>query len=152
MENKLFFKSPTCEIVSGRIFSVSQTLLFSAFKDPEILKKWWGPEGFSNTFKLFEFREGGKWEFIMHGPEKGNFPNEVEFVKIVEPHLIAWKRYSKPLFKVVFTFEALDEQKTSLEFRMIFDTEEECNKIKGFVVGKNEENFDRLEAVLRDLS
>ncbi len=28
---------------------------------------------------------------------------------------------------------------------MIFDSPEECNKVKVFAVDKNEENFDRLE-------
>jgi hypothetical protein len=31
---------------------------------------------------------------------------------------------------------------------MIFETAEECNKIKGFATPKNEENFDRLEREL----
>ena len=33
-------------------------------------------------------------------------------------------------------------------FKQIFDSAEECNKIKKFVVEKNEENFDRLEVEL----
>ena len=33
-------------------------------------------------------------------------------------------------------------------FKMIFDTAEECSKLKPYVVDKNEENFDRLEAEL----
>ena len=31
---------------------------------------------------------------------------------------------------------------------MMFDTVEECNKLKPYVVDKNEENFDRLEVEL----
>ena len=37
----------------------------------------------------------------MHGPDKGNYPNEFEFIKIDKPNLIAWKRHSKPLFKIL---------------------------------------------------
>ncbi|HJS00151.1 MAG TPA: SRPBCC family protein [Flavobacterium sp.] len=151
METKLFPTTPECEIVSTRTFNVSKELLFSAWSNPNHLKNWWGPKGFSNTFNEFDFREGGKWDFIMHSPEKGNYHNEVEFVKIEQPNIIAWKRYSKPLFKVVFTFETLNENETKLVFRMVFDTEEECNKIKGFAVDKNEENFDRLEEELKKM-
>lgn len=148
----LFPTTPECEIVSTRIFNVSKAVLFSAWSNPDVLKKWWGPKGFTNTFTEFDFREGGKWDFIMHGPEKGNYHNEVEFVKIDPPNLIAWKRYSKPLFNVVFTFDELSPNKTKLVFRMVFDTEEECNKIKPFAVDKNEENFDKLEEELKHLS
>lgn len=35
---------------------------------------------------------------------------------------------------------------------MIFDTPEECDKIKKFVVDKNEENFDKLEAELTKMT
>jgi hypothetical protein len=53
-----------------------------------------------------------------------------------------------PLFQVVATFEALPDGKTSIVFKMLFDTPEACEKIKRFAVEKNEENFDRLEEEL----
>ncbi len=148
MTPETFPTKPECEIVSSRIVDASQELVFSAWADPNHLKNWWGPVGFTNTFNEFDFRVGGKWSFIMHGPDKGNYPNECEFIKIEKPNLIAWKRFSKPLFQVVFTFKEITSDQTKIVFRMIFDTPEECNKLKPFVVDKNEENFDRLEKEL----
>ena len=84
----------------------------------------------------------------MHGPEKGNYENHVEFITIEKPNMIYWKRHSQPLFRVLATFEKAEGGQTKIIFRMIFDTPEECAKIKKFAVDKNEENFDRLEAVL----
>ena len=84
----------------------------------------------------------------MHGPEGGNYNNEIEFTRIEKPTLIAWKCHSKPLFQVVAAFEEISPESTKIVFRMIFDTAEECGKLKPFVVDKNEENFDRLEAEL----
>lgn len=104
-----------------------------------------GSAGFTNTFNEFDFRVGGKWRFIMHGPDKGNYVNECEFIKIEPPSRIAWQRISKPIFQVVATFEEISEDKTSLVFKMLFNTPEECRKIKPFVIDKNEENFDKLE-------
>jgi uncharacterized protein YndB with AHSA1/START domain len=138
--------NPDCEIVSTRIFNAPRETVFTAWTDPHHLKNWWGPAGFTNTFNEFDLRPGGRWKFIMHGPGGvGNYPNECEFIKIERPSLIAWKRHSKPLFRVVATFEEVAADKTRVVFKMIFDTEEECNKLKGFVIDKNEENFDRLE-------
>ncbi|MFY9150909.1 MAG: SRPBCC domain-containing protein [Prolixibacteraceae bacterium] len=57
--------------------------IFAAFSNPERLEKWWGPSGFSNTFNQFQFNPGGKWTFIMHGPDGSNYPNESEFIEIV---------------------------------------------------------------------
>jgi len=142
------FTNPECEIVSTRILNASQELVFRAWTEPGHLKNWWGPAGFTNTFKVFDLRPGGRWSFVMHGPEKGNYHNECEFIKIEKPNLIAWKRHSKPLFQVLATFESLTENKTKLVFKMLFGSKEECDKLKPFVVDKNEENFDKLEAEL----
>lgn len=149
MKSDFLFTTADSEIVSSRIVNATAELVFKAWSDPEHLKNWWGPAGFTNTFDEFDFRVGGKWRFIMHGPDKGNYPNECEFIKIEPPSLIAWKRISKPLFKVVATFEAISLNQTKIVFRMVFDTAAECNKLKAFVVDKNEENFDKLENELR---
>jgi len=151
MISDYFLTTPDRVIVTRRIFDASKELLFSAFSHPAHLKNWWGPNGFTNTFHEFDFREGGKWDFTMHGPEKGNYANLCEFVKIDAPNLIAWKRHSQPLFNVQFTFEAVAHQKTEIIFKMVFDTAAECEKLKKFVASKNEENFDRLELELQKM-
>ena len=145
MAAEIFSTTPDCEIVSSRIVTSSRELVFKAWSDPNHLKNWWGPARFTNTFEEFDLRPGGRWRFVMHGPDKGNYRNECEFVKIETPSLIAWKRHSQPLFKVLATFDEVASNQTSIVFRMIFDTQEECNKMKKFVVDKNEENFDKLE-------
>lgn len=45
-------------------------------------------------------------------------------------------------------FQKHSDTQTEISFRMIFETPDECNKIKGFAAPKNEENFDRLEREL----
>lgn len=151
MKQTVFSSTPECEIVTTRIFSTTPEVLFTAWSNPEHLKKWWGPKGFTNTFNEFDFRESGKWDFVMHGPEKGNYHNQVEFVKIEHPHVIAWKRISQPLFNVVFTFEKLNDAETRLVFTMIFGSSEERDKLYPYVADKNEENFHRLEEEVKNI-
>lgn len=139
------------EIYSSRVLNASLEIVYQAFSNPIHLKKWWGPEGFTNTIHEFDLRPEGKWLLTMHGPEKGNFENSSIF-KIVVPHkLIAWKRVSQPIFDMEVGFEQLNDSKSKISFRMIFNTVEECKKIKNFVVPKNEENFDRLERELLNI-
>ena len=152
MGTDIIITTPDCEIVSSRVFNVPRERMYRAWSNPNHLKNWWGPAGFTNTFHEFDFRVGGKWSFIMHGPDKGHYANECEFIKIEVPSLIAWKRYSKPLFQVLATFEEVSEGKTKLVFKMLFQTTEECRKIKPFAVDKNEENFDRLEKELAKMT
>ena len=151
MITEIITTTPDCEIVSSRVVNASRELVYRAWTEPDHLKNWWGPAGFTNTFNEFDLRVGGKWSFILHGPDKGNYANECEFIKIDKPSLIAWKRFSKPIFQVVATFEEVSADKTKVVFKQIFNTAEECRKVKAFAGDKNEENFDRLEDELRKM-
>ena len=133
------------EIFSARILNSPVEIVYQAFANPLHLKEWWGPEGFTNTIHEFDLKPGGKWMLTMHGPEKGNYENESVFKTIQPLQLISWKRVSKPLFDMEIGFKKLSDSKTEISFRMMFDTAEDCEKMKNFVLPKNEENFDRLE-------
>jgi uncharacterized protein YndB with AHSA1/START domain len=133
------------EIFSSRIIDYPVTMVYDAFANPQHLKNWWGPEGFTNTIHEFDLQPGGKWILTMHGPEIGNYENSSVFKTVQPQKLIGWTRVSQPLFDMEITFEKLDDSKTEIAFRMIFNTAEESEKIRKFAVPKNEENFDRLE-------
>jgi len=140
------------EIYSERELEVPVSKLYEAFSNPTILKKWWGPEGFSNTIHEFDLRPGGKWLLTMHGPEKGNYENSSVFTEVVPLEKVAWTRKSQPWFDMEIEFVKLDTSLSKISFRMIFNTAEECNKIKKFAGSKNEENFDRLEKVIINMN
>ena len=142
---------PDCQIVSTRVVNAPIETVFRAWTEPRHLEKWWGPAGFTNSFLEYDLRPGGRWKFTMHGPEKGHYPNECVFIKIEKPELLAWYRVSKPLFTVVAAFEETAKDRTRIVFKMLFETAAECNKLKPFVPEKNEENFDRLEAELKNM-
>jgi uncharacterized protein YndB with AHSA1/START domain len=145
----LITAAPDCQIITSRIFNHPCSLIFSAWTNPDRLKNWWGPNGFTNTIHEFDLRPGGKWSFVMHGPDGNDYPNESIFVQIEEPGLLVFNHISGHEFQVVATFEEIKDHQTRVTFRMIFDTVEECNRIKVFAVDKNEENFDRLEMELQ---
>ena len=144
--------NPDCEIFSSRIINAPVEIVYKAFENPEHLKNWWGPNGFTNTIHEFDLKPGGKWILTMHGPEKGNYENSSVFSSVEPLHKITWKRVSQPLFDMEIEFKKLSDTKTDISFRMIFETAEECNKIKSFAGPKHEENFDRLEKEIATIS
>jgi uncharacterized protein YndB with AHSA1/START domain len=137
------------QITTKRIFDTPREIVFSAWTNPELLKRWWGPKGFTNTFHEFDLRPGGNWKFTMHGPDGGNYPNESVFIEIKEPGRIVLNHVSKPHFQLTASFEEVNKNKTKLVFQQLFDTVDEYNKVKVFAVDANEENMDRLEEVLK---
>ena len=126
-------------------------MVYQAFENPNHLKNWWGPEGFTNTIHEFDLRAGGNWILTMHGPEKGNYENSSVFKTVLPNKLISWERKSQPLFDMEIAFEKLEENKTQISFKMIFATAEECEKMRKFVEPKNEENFNRLEREIKTM-
>ena len=139
------------EIVTTRVLAWPRERVFRAWTEPEHLARWWGPKGFTNTFQEFDPKPGGRWQFVMHGPNGADYPNRSVFVEIVKPERIVFDHLSGPAFRVTAIF-AEEAGQTRLTFRMLFETEAECDKVKGFAVGTNEENFDRLEAELVRMS
>ncbi len=135
------------EIVSTRVFPCSPATLFQAWSDPRRLARWWGPKGFRNTFSEFDFRPGGHWRFVMHGPDGQDYPNHSVFVEVAAPERIVFDHVCAPLFQVTATF-APEGGGTRLVFRMLFETKELRERMMSFVPECNEQNFDRLEAVL----
>jgi uncharacterized protein YndB with AHSA1/START domain len=76
------------EIVVSRTIEGPRALVFEAFTDADRLGEWYGPDGFTTTTHRFEFRAGGVWDFIMHGPDGIDYPNYIEFREIVPPERI----------------------------------------------------------------
>ncbi len=135
------------EIATSRLLDFPRELVFLAFRDPNQLMHWWGPNGFTNTFEEFDFRTGGNWRFVMHGPNGANFPNHHVFAEISAPGKIVFRHLSNPRFHLTVTLR--DESgKTRIDWNMLFDSAGDCTKVKEFVVPANEQNLDRLTAQL----
>jgi uncharacterized protein YndB with AHSA1/START domain len=148
--SSLIENSADREIITTRIFAAPRELLFKAWSDPEHLKRWWGPKGFSNTFHEFDFRPAGNWRFVMHSPDGKDYPNHSVFVAIDKPQRIILRHLSKPQFQVTATFEDLGG-KTKQTFRMLFESAAECADVKRYAVEANEQNCDRLAAELQNM-
>jgi uncharacterized protein YndB with AHSA1/START domain len=132
------------EIVSERVLDASPEQVFEAYRDPARLARWWGPSGFSSTFKEFDFRPGGAWKFTMHGPDGTDYYNESEFIEIDAPRRIVLE-HLRPMHRFMMTMTLTDlGGKTRLTWRLRFESTEECERVKQFVVPANEQNLDRL--------
>jgi uncharacterized protein YndB with AHSA1/START domain len=99
-------------IIGSRVFDAPRELVFSAFTDPKHLAQWWGPDGFTLTTNSHDFRPGGVWRFVMHGPDGRNYQNRVTYDEIVPPERIVYRHGGgddvEPVqFNTTITFENL---------------------------------------------
>src|SRR6185436_4556698 len=99
------------EIVIERLIDAPRELVWRAWTEPEHLEQWWGPNGFSVTTHSIDIREGGVWDFIMHGPDGRDYPNRIVFTEIVKPERIRHDHGGddgKVQFQATITFEEKD--------------------------------------------
>jgi uncharacterized protein YndB with AHSA1/START domain len=115
------------EIVITRSINARRELVFEAFTDVRHLSQWWGPEGFTTTTRAFEFRVGGEWDFVMHGPDGTDYQDWISWTEIAPPARIALRhgecRGDPNAFESVITFAA-DGAATRIEMRTVFRTKE----------------------------
>jgi len=89
--NSLDLGSDPRSIIGVREFDAPRDLVFSAWTDPKHLARWWGPHGFTTTTHSFDFRPGGVWRFVMHGPDGRDYQNRITFEEIVRPERIVYR-------------------------------------------------------------
>jgi uncharacterized protein YndB with AHSA1/START domain len=105
MENKK-------ELTITRIFDAPRGLVWKAWTDPQLLKKWWGPKGVTKPTCEWDARPGGKIYVVMlAGKELGNFagqkwPMDGIFKEVT------------PQSRLVYSSNALDDVK-----RILIETE-----------------------------
>ncbi|QSB16070.1 SRPBCC family protein [Natronosporangium hydrolyticum] len=113
------------EIVISRVISAPRELVFEAFTEVRHLSQWWGPEGFTTTTRAFEFRVGGAWDFVMHGPDGTDYQEWISWTEIAPPERIALRhgefRGDPDAFESILTFTP-EGSATRIEMRTIFPT------------------------------
>jgi uncharacterized protein YndB with AHSA1/START domain len=112
VRNSLDLEHDPRSIIGTRVFDAPRELVFAAFTDPKHLAQWWGPDGFTTTTQAFDFRPGGVWRFVMHGPDGRDYQNRITYDEIVPPGRIVYRHGGgddvEPVqFSTTVTFEDL---------------------------------------------
>lgn len=120
------------EMVVSRIIDGPRELVFRAFTEPHHLARWFGPKGFTLTTHAFAFREGGEWDFTMHGPDGTDYPNWVRFQEIKPPKRLVYEQGEKPddpeAFESTVTFTETNG-KTEITLRGLFKTRAQLDRV-----------------------
>jgi len=127
--NNLDLETDARAIIGMRDFDAPRDLVFKSFSDPAPLSQWWGPNGFTTTTHSFDFRPGGVWRFVMHGPDGRDYQNRVTYDEIVPPARIAYRHGGgddvEPVqFSQTLTFEDIGDGRTRLTWHGQFATAE----------------------------
>lgn len=121
--------------------------VFAAIADPTRLARWWGPNGFTNQFQVFEFQPGGRWVLDMIGPDGTRYPNESLFAHIEADRQVVIDHTVEPLFTLTITLEPMAGG-TLVHWEQVFSDAAVAQAVSHIVEPANEQNLDRLTAEL----
>ncbi|MCL4219106.1 MAG: SRPBCC domain-containing protein [Candidatus Hydrogenedentes bacterium] len=126
-----------------RTVSFTPEEVYAAFSDPSRLAKWWGPKDFTNTFETFEFKPGGQWVFVMHGPDGSDYQNESEFVELEPGKKVVVRHVCQPHFMLTVSLVPCDAG-TQVLWVQEFGNPGVAAAIRCMAGPGNEQNLERL--------
>jgi uncharacterized protein YndB with AHSA1/START domain len=88
-ESRVPTDEPVIEIT--RLLDAPRALVWECFTDPKHLAHWWGPNGFSITTHSHSARQGGKWDFVMHGPDGTDYDNLITYTEVTKPERLVYE-------------------------------------------------------------
>lgn len=137
------------ELVISRLLNAPCELVWEVWTNPEHIKNWWGPNGFTNTISEMNVTPGGIWNLIMHGPDGTDYKNKSQFREIIKHKKIVFDHVSGPKYTATVTFERQDN-KTLLTWHMLFETKEQFEQVvKVFKADEGlKQNVEKLEEYL----
>lgn len=131
---------------TSREIAAPPSSVFAAFEDSARLQTWWGPAGFTNTFARCEFKPGGLWSYVMHGPNGKNYPNESTFREIERGRRVVIHHVSQPRYLLTVTLEPAADGGTVVRWEQAFEDPRVASGLEHILVPANEQNLDRLSA------
>lgn len=73
-----------------RTFDAQRELVWKAWTDPELVKRWWGPKGFTAPFCKIDLRVGGVFLYCMRSPDGKDYWGTGVYREIVKPERIVY--------------------------------------------------------------
>ena len=73
------------EIVLTRVFDAPRRLVFDALTKPDLLKRWFGPRGWSLVVCEVDLKVGGTFRFVLRGPDGTDMGMRGVYREVVPP-------------------------------------------------------------------
>lgn len=143
------------EVVLTRVFDAPRHLVFDALTKPELVKRWFGPHGWTLVVCEIDFRVGGAWRYVLEGPDGRSMGMGGEYREIVPGertvHTEAFDDY--PGDSVVTVVLTEHEGRTTLTGTVLYDSQEVRDAVieSGMEHGAAE-TYDRLAELLPSLA
>ncbi|TRX59197.1 polyketide cyclase [Fulvivirga sp. M361] len=140
-------------ITVTRLFDAPIELMWRTWTEPNLIKHWWGPDGFTNTITKMEVKPGGTWEFIMHGPGGKDYENKNIYKEVHPLEKIVFEDETGSGFQTTVILKEQDGQ-TLVQVTMLFGSEDQLKfSVENFKADEGlKQNMDKLAKYLIEIN
>ena len=78
-------QTESLDFVISRTFDAPRDLVWKAFTEPERMKQWWGPKGFTVIASQMDLRPGGTYHYGLRAPDGTQMWGKMVYREIVPP-------------------------------------------------------------------
>ena len=78
------------DLVFERVFDASREQVWTAFTDPAIVPRWWGPHGTTTVVAAMDVRAGGAWRYVSSAPDRADVTFYGEYLEVDPPRGFRW--------------------------------------------------------------
>lgn len=119
-----------------RRVAASPATAWTAWTTPDLIARWWGPNGCVTTVHEMDVRPGGLFRFTMHAPDGTDYPNRIAYRDVVPARRLSYRHDggvdADPMaFEVEVTFTP-DGDGTLIRMQSRFPSMEAREAIKAF--------------------
>ncbi len=154
----LKFTTPTeREIVMTRVFEAPRSLVFDAFTQPELLKRWLGPRGWSMPVCEFDLKVGGTYRYVWRKDDGTEMGMGGVCREIVAPkRLVATERFDQSWYpgEALVTIILVEQGgRTTLTQRLRYESREARDTVLASPMQQGvAESYDRLAEMLASIA
>ena len=141
------------EVVLTRVFDAPRRMVWDALTKAELIRRWFGPRGWSLAACEVDLRVGGAWRYVLQGPDGSTMGMGGEYREIEPPGRVVYTEAFDdfPGYSVVTTVLVEDVGKTTLTATVLAPSQEARDAViqSGMEHGAAE-TYDRLAELLAE--
>jgi uncharacterized protein YndB with AHSA1/START domain len=144
------------ELVMRRVFDAPRRLVFDALTRPELLKRWYGPKGWTVVVCEIDLRVGGAFRFVTRTPAGKEIGQGGVYREVAAPERLvnteAWEDWN-PGELLVTTVLAEQDGKTTFTATLLFPSREVRDLlVKSGMTRDVGETYDKLADLLASMA
>jgi uncharacterized protein YndB with AHSA1/START domain len=141
-------------VMMTRVFDAPRELVWEAFSKPELLKRWFGPRGYTLPVCEVDHRVGGKFRFVIEKPDGTQVGMSGTYREISAPersvHSESFDGF--PGESIVTSVLTEVDGKTTMTATVEYPTPEVCAMVAPMMEPGAAESYDKLAELLVGLA